>query len=56
MIGTRWQNYYIYPRPPKFLSTNACIFKILIVFLQKDSATNYIYVLEQKLTNNNTTN
>ena len=36
MIGTRWQNYDIYPRPPKFLTTNVCIFQILVVNLQKN--------------------
>ena len=36
MVGTRWQNYDIYPKPSKFLTTNVCIFQILVVNLQKN--------------------
>ena len=42
MIGTRWQNYDFYPRPPKFLTTNVCIFQILVVILQKDNNEDFI--------------
>ena len=49
MIGTRWQNYDFYPRPPKFLTTNVCIFQILVVSLQKDKAESNKYHLNQSI-------